>query len=305
MKRAIEEKIGKGSPPIHFELPTDIKFYTHPAPDQLFIQLVKAFHHQAARTKGWENTRIIVCIDEFQYIYGYILKGLLTAEFMSYWKALLQENLFGTILVGQDVMPKFIHRFANEFGVMEKFRVTYLNREHAEQLIEKPTAINSQSRYREREAIDYILQLTAGNPYYIQIICSRLVELVNKKQQKYIIKAHVRQVQEETVRGIQRLESEFENLISSGDISDDAIPPEDALAVLKNIARKARESRDGFCPRQEIDCQATRNIDSVLEDLVMREVLERTEVFDKATNKSFYQYKIKVELYRYWLLENA
>ncbi|GHO96320.1 hypothetical protein KSF_063680 [Reticulibacter mediterranei] len=302
VQAAILAKISRGFSPLQIDLPKNVRdFYDHPTPHRYFIQLLETFLQQATQTPGWQQTKIIVCIDEFQYIYSYIVKGRLSENFMQYWKAILQKNLFSAILVGQDVMPKFIDRFSNEFGVMEKFLVTYLSKEHAELLIEEPIFIDGKTRYREN-AVDYILRLTAGNPYYIQILCKRLVEYMNNKRKPFITQAEVKNIQEEMVRGVQRLDTQFDNLITSGDVSADAIPPEDAEAVLKNIAK---ESRDGFCAREDINCQTKCDLNDVLEDLVMRKVLEKRETFVKHTGQNQYQYKIMVDLYREWLLENA
>ncbi|HET8840023.1 MAG TPA: ATP-binding protein, partial [Ktedonobacteraceae bacterium] len=305
IQEAIQRKIDKGFSPLALELPSaPEEFFHNPAPERYFISIVKNFLRHADNTPGWEQTRIILGLDEFQYIYGYMQNGNLPPEFMIYWKALLQENLLSTILVGQDVMPKFIERYSNEFGVMEKFPVTYLSEEHAKRLIDEPIFINGKSRYREQEAIDSIFQLTAGNPYYIQIICSRLVEHLNEKKHPYITRAHVKNVCESLMKGNQKLHSEFDNLIMSGDPSNEAIPREDARAVLKNIARESRG--DGYCPREEINCQTTRPIDNILEDLYVRKVVEKHErFFNKESQKSHYDYKIIVELYKEWLLANA
>src|SRR5207248_4530000 len=124
----------------------------------------------------WNNVRMVLLIDEFSYIYGYIIKGALSEDFMLNWKALLQRNYFSTVLAGQDVMPKFIKRFPNEWGTTEERQVGYLSDDDAEALIDEPIRIGGkagESRYREK-AVERILELTAGNPFYIQIICSRL-----------------------------------------------------------------------------------------------------------------------------------
>ena len=55
--------------------------------------------------------------------------------------------------------------------------------DEARRLIDEPIRIGGRqgdSRYRE-QAIDRILNLTAGSPFYIQIICNRLVEYMNVK----------------------------------------------------------------------------------------------------------------------------
>lgn len=293
-RRTIKNKINNGHPPLAIIFPEHASdFYNHPAPQHYFIELFQAFMQTTSQTSGWQKIKVIICIDEFQYIYDYIVKGRLTEHFMHYWKAILQINLFSTILVGQDVMPKFIRKFSNDFGVIEKFRVTYLEEEYARKLIEIPILFKGErSRFKENAA-EYIIHLTAGNPYYIQIICNRLVHYMNQKKRPFITEADVKNVTKELVGGIQRLETEFDNLTTSGDTSTDAISQTDAEMVLEAIAQN---SGDGFCRRDDIKCATLSKMDDILQDLVLREVLDKDARVE--------QYRIKVELYKEWLLEN-
>ena len=83
------------------------------------------------------------------------------------------------------------------------------------------------SRYRE-QAIDRILNLTAGSPFYIQIICNRLVEYMNVKHAGLVTEADVEQIKNELIRDVNALGlDKFDNLINSGDTSADAISDED------------------------------------------------------------------------------
>ncbi len=212
---------------------------------------------------------------------------------MKNWKALLQENYFNAVLVGQDVMPKFKQRFPNEFGTTQDERVTYLRREDASRLIDEPIRIRGrygESRYRER-AIDRILDLTAGSTFYIQILCNRLVEYMNRKRAGLVTEADVEQVKDELVRGVNALGlDKFDNLINSGDTSEDAISDEDALKVLMAIAVN---SKTGPCSRNSITCETHTPVDVILDDLVKRDVVER--------ERGQY-FSIRVGLFKEWLI---
>ncbi len=212
---------------------------------------------------------------------------------MKNWKAILQENYFSAVLVGQDVMPKFKQRYPNEFGTTQDERVTYLKREDAVRLIDEPIRIGGrqgESRYREK-AIDRIIDLTAGSPFYIQIICNRLVEYMNRKRARLVTEADVEQVKEELIRGANALGiDKFDNLLNSGDISEDAISDQDARSVLTAIALN---SQTGPCSRYNILCETCAPIDCILDDLIRRDVIER--------ERGNY-YSIRVGLFRDWLV---
>jgi hypothetical protein len=261
----------------------------------LFCETFRDFASARDRTPEWANVRCVVLIDEFSYIYQWILQKKLPDTFMKNWKALLQEDFFNAVVVGQDNMPKFKERFANEFGVFQDERVSYLKRQDAVQLIDEPIRIvgedgQSKSRFRER-AIDRLLELTAGSPFYIQMICNRLVEYMNRKRARLVTEADVEQVKDEMIRGVNALSKDkFENLYNSGDTSDQAISDDDSLRVCSAVAVN---SRTGPCNRQNISGQTTRPIDEILADLVRRDVLE-------CERGQYYQ--MRVGLFKEWLL---
>ena len=73
---AIEDKIGEGLAPLQLPLPTSSKdFYSHPDPLTYFKEIFERYKRQAARISSWQNVRIVLLIDEFTYIYDWIIKG--------------------------------------------------------------------------------------------------------------------------------------------------------------------------------------------------------------------------------------
>ena len=293
---AIEDRVEEGFTTLGLHIPSDQEFYAHPNPLQNFGGIFKNFQRRVSRQEGWRDVRVVLLMDEFQYIYARILDGRLPKSFMQNWKALLQANYFSAVLVGQDVMPKFKAQFPNEFGTTQDERVTYLKPDEARRLIDEPIRIGGRqgnSRYRE-QAIERILDLTAGSPYYIQIICNRLVEYMNVKHALLVTGADVEQVKNELISDVNALGSDkFDNLINSGDTSTDAISDEDALKVLKAIADNS--SKIDWCHREKIVCETSSPTDTILDDLEKREVVERREQ----------SYQIQVGLFKEWLLVNG
>jgi hypothetical protein len=279
--------------PLGLTFPSDSEFYSHPSPLVLFKDVFDRYKRKVSKTEGWQNLKIVLLIDEFSYIYSLIMSGRIPELFMKNWKALLQENYFSVVLAGQDVMPRFKQHFPNEFGTTQDERVSHLKHADAVKLIDEPIRIGGQqgeSRYRER-AIDLIVDLTAGSPFYIQIICDRLVKYMNDTHARLVTEANVEQIKNELIRGVNALSlDKFDNLINSGDTSEDAISDEDALKVLKAIAVN---SQTGPCNRNSIACETDTSVDVILDDLVNREVLERER-------ERYYQ--IRVGLFKDWLI---
>lgn len=295
LEYAVEDRGDEGFSPLALSVPNDREFYEHPAPLQCFEETFAKLKRLASKQADWRGVRVVLLIDEFQYIYSQIVAGKISESFMKNWKALLQANYFNAVLVGQDVMPKFKLRFPNEFGTTQDERVTYLKPEDARRLIDEPIRIGGrqgESRYREN-AVERILNLTAGSPFYIQIICNRLVEYMNGKRASLVTEADVEQVKNELIRGVNALAlDKFDNLINSGDTSEDAISDEDALKILKTIADN---SGTGPCHRDRMDGEISV-VDTILDDLVKRDVVE--------CDQGQY-YRIRVGLFNEWLIVNG
>ena len=295
LEYAIEDKVSEGFSDIGLSIPSSMEFYQHPTPLVFFSEVFDRYKRKIIKSNDWNKLQVVLLIDEFSYVYGQIIDGLIPESFMKNWKALLQKNYFSAVLAGQDVMPKFKQQFPNEFGTSQDERVSYLVQADAEKLIDEPIRIggrNGESRYRE-QAVKRILALTAGSPFYIQIFCNRLVEYMNRQKAIYITEANVENVKDELISGVNALgRDKFENLFNSGDTSQDAISDEDTLNVLTDIALN---SRTGPCNLSNIICKTQKPIDTILNDLVNREVVERS--------KGEY-YQIRVQLFEEWLVTN-
>ncbi|TAE75750.1 MAG: hypothetical protein EAZ85_01680 [Bacteroidetes bacterium] len=294
---AIQRKIRKENlSNITFLVPDSKSFYEHPSPVDYFYEIMSNLQEQKNNQVDWQNIRLIVSIDEFTYIYGQIVEGKLSDDFMKSWKALLSTNYFNVVLVAQDVFPKFFAQYENAFGTILPKRITYLDNESAKLLIDDPIKklSNNESRFREN-AIDKIIQLTAGHPWYIQIFCNALVDYMNKNRQLYVTGANIEKVKDLLLRGTERKDN-FKNFIENGDPSKDKIPDSDFISVLKKIAEHTRNTEDGYCfPSLLNDCKTKFNINEVLKNLESREVIE---------THGQKGYKIRVGLFKEWLNEN-
>ena len=294
LEDAIEDRIDDGASPLEISFPSATDFYEHPTPMILFKEVFKNYQRLSSEQTDWRDTQLVLFIDEFSYIYGQILTDHIPESFMKNWKALMQANYFNAVLVGQDVMERFIETFQNEFGIAQRERVTYLDREDAKKLIVEPILIKpmDENRYREPRAIERILELTAGSPFYIQMFCNRLVEHMNLKRAIYVTYSYVEHVKNELMRGRNALaQSNFENLYNSGEVNKSK--DEDVLKILKAIAM---HSQTGACNRSHINCETKLPIDTLLNELVERDVINR--------ERDEY-YTIKVGLFKEWLLANG
>src|SRR5262249_36626306 len=155
-------------------------------------------------------------------------------------------------------------------------------------LIEEPMRIPEddplrpgQSRFQGpagAAAVARLIELTAGNPYFLQGLCSRLVQYMNRHRAILATDVYVEAVKRQAVavssadERVQRLGKDyFNSLLTSKDPSADAITEDDAYAVLSLIARESRNQTD--CQGEKILAAATTSpVPVILADLCRRDV---------------------------------
>lgn len=258
-------------------------------PVPMFCEALETFHEEC-EVAGVGPVRIVYLLDEFTYLYTMIKKREVPEGFMKSWKALLQEQYFSAVLIGQDVMPQFIDEFPNELKTTEDIRLDYLDDKYALDLIEEPIRVggaNGETRYRKTAAQD-VLELTAGSPFYIQLFCSRLVEYLNENKAPVATPSDIRRVLDALVSDELRL-NDFDNLLSADNHSVDRVVKSDALLMLQQIAERTEV---GGCTLFEMqESLGSLPVDALLEDLERRRVLKEREGV----------YTVRVGLLREWL----
>lgn len=259
-------------------------------PTLRFHEAMSGLTRTHRRSCGSDELRLILLIDEFTEIYKQILRGIVPGGFMRAWKAIVEKRYFASVLVGQDIMPAFKSSFPNEFGVTEDLRVTYLPEKEARRLIEEPVGAN---RY-VGNAVDRIIGLTAGSPFYTMMLCNRLVDYMNRTRSAVVTEADIATVEQEMISGDRRLtKDKFDNLICAGDgVEDSGINPEETFRLCAAIAR---EGERGWCSRESLRAFGWAELDTLLTDLERRDVVERN---GEAV-------RLRVGLFRDWLLSHA
>lgn len=289
--QGLQDSFSESSPDVIIDRPSLDELAK--SPQLVFHEYVQKAIKTITKVPGYEKSRILLLIDEFTYIYTEINEGRVPDTFMKSWKAMLEKGYFGSVLVGQDIMRQFIEAYPNEFQVAQSERVSYLDAEDAKRLMVDPIRIpnTGESRYRG-VALDRLLALTAGNPYYIQIFCSQLVRYMNEKKAIYLTDADIERVKEQLISGNNHLTiDKFDNLINGGDRGIAAIPDSEALTILRSIAIGSRTQQ--YCYRSAINTNTSIPLDIILDDLIRREVIEK-----QGTS----HYRIRVELFKEWLL---
>ncbi len=228
-----------------------------------FLESVKEFIEK-------QNLQLLILIDEFTYLYGFIKSGRYPESFLKNWKALIQRDLFKSALIGQNSMPLFINEYPNEMAVYKKEKLSYLDKKSAYRLIDEPIRLkDGRTRYKD-DAIDLIYQYTNGSPYYIQKVCDKLVWYLNDKKSTYITIAHIKNVIELLFENM-TLEGDFDNLITIGDGADPKIERLRKEAIIM-IALKSKHI--GSASFEEISLHCTdEDKQSIIKALIDTDVI--------------------------------
>lgn len=298
------------------DIPSKEDLVASATPAQLFSDTIIAFKRSMAATPGWEHRRLVVIIDEFTRLYTCIKEKWASDSILHNWKAIQEASSqakFATIFVGHDITPKFFDEdyARNTTAIIVQKRITYLDKNAARELIEKPIwdEVNKQSRFTA-EAIKRIIYWTACNPSYLQLFMMRMVKYINTNE---LFKVSVEDV-DIIAKGFITKEYEefanigkFDNLINSG-LSDVFCEIKDShfITVLRIIAQLTKDT--SFCQRIDVEEKVLRlsadedntfildHLNEILYDLDVRNVIERKEKNEEI--------RIIIALFKEWLIRN-
>lgn len=269
--------------------------------DEIFRFYLEIYRDIIHYDLGFKSDHIVLVIDEFTYLYYLILQGQLSPNIMHLWKALIEGGYFSMVWAGQDAMPRFMEEYANDFAIMKTKELTYISVDAAKELIEKPIwdTENDKSRFSE-DAVNEIIRLTACSPFYIQHICSDMVNYANSQKRLPITLFDVRYVTDINIndRG-SFTRMDFDNLITCGDAKLDVVPPTLSYKVLRDISIVSHnveyiDVKD--VPGYEND----KSVAQVIKEMLRRKVLIRKSNMGERT-----LVKIQVELFKEWIFNHA
>lgn len=237
-----------------------------------FIEMMRTIYGSFCVRYGKD---ILIIIDEFTHLYRLYQKGGKDRDevtaFMDTWKKGSEENLFKSLLIGQDTMPYIMAAYPNQLAITDPRRVDRLDEDSVRDLIEKPILLsNGSTRYMEK-SVDLISNWFYGQPYYISVYCKRMVEYMKASHKNYITNAMAEKVKNEMLSS--STISFFDNLINAGDIemsTEDELKSLPTYKMLCSIANLTKNSE--WANLDDIDMP---DKEKTIEDLINRSVIER------------------------------
>lgn len=151
------------------------------------------------RDKVGEETMLLLVFDEFEAFENLVNDGILPPTLFPMLRNLMQHgDGLSFIFTGTRRLEEMTTSYWNVlFNIALYKRVDFLERDAAIQLITEPVAPNL---VYDDLAIDKLLRITAGHPYFLQLVCYTVVKRANNTQTGYATISDINEAVEEMLR---------------------------------------------------------------------------------------------------------
>lgn len=145
------------------------------------------------------DTTLLLVFDEFEAFENLVNDGILPATFFTYMRHLMQHSDgLSFIFVGTHRLEEMSADYWSVlFNIALYRKIGYLREPSATRLIREPVAPNL---VYDDLAIDKILRVTAGHPYFLQLVCYTLVQQANAHRNGYVTISDVNTALDEMLR---------------------------------------------------------------------------------------------------------
>jgi type I restriction enzyme M protein len=142
--------------------------------------------------------RIILLVDEFEVIDAAIQRGDLDVIVLENLRHLFQHRHdLAVVLTGSYRLTRLSQEYWSIlFGVGLKHEVGFLDENAVRQLITEP--LWGIVTYSD-QAVSRIVQLTACQPYFVQMVCHDVVNVLNRHETTYVTQLEVEEAAQETL----------------------------------------------------------------------------------------------------------
>ncbi len=238
------------------------------------------------------HSTLILVFDEFEAIENLVQDGILPATIFTYLRHLMQHSQgLGFIFVGTRRLEEMSADYWSVlFNIALYQKIGYLSPESALRLITEPV---TPALLYDDLALDKILRVTAGHPYFLQLVCYTLVKRANAQKTGYVTISDVNAALDEMLR---LGEVHFAYLWQRSDYTERAL-----LTAVSHLIDPDRP----FHPEELIQAlqpydihlspgAVTAALQNLVERDIMREVTEQAKTL----------YELRIGLVGLWVAKN-
>jgi hypothetical protein len=145
------------------------------------------------------GTMLLLVFDEFEAFENLVKDGILPPTFFTFLRHLMQHSQgLSFVFVGTRRLEEMSSNYWSVlFNIALYRQIDFLSREAATRLICEPVAPHI---IYDDLALDKIWRVTAGHPYFLQLVCYTLTNQANRQHQGYITISDVNAAVEEMLR---------------------------------------------------------------------------------------------------------
>jgi len=149
----------------------------------VFRTFFKELHSQYA------NWKLFIIIDDFDELPATLHQTEKGDQFFTLLRAFLDLDYLALYLVGSEKLPEILKRHGERLNLTQRCEIDYIKDTNEINKIITDPAVGI-LEFQEA-AVDEILRLSSGNPYYATLICSRLFNVMAQNQDYYVSKRDV------------------------------------------------------------------------------------------------------------------
>ncbi|MEZ4516180.1 MAG: ATP-binding protein [Chloroflexota bacterium] len=226
-----------------------------------------------------DEAMLLLVFDEFEAFESMVDDGLLPRTLFTYMRHLMQHSVgLSFVFVGTRRLEEMSSDYWSVlFNIALYRKIDFLSEQAATRLITEPVA---PFLVYDDLAIDKILRVTAGHPYFLQLVCYTLVKRANQERNGYITISDVNDALDEMLR---LGEVHFAYLWQRSSYVERALLTAAAHLADRNEPLYAEEFSEYLQSYGiELDpAEVTTGLNSLVERDIMREVNEEgTTVYD-------------------------
>ena len=232
---------------------------------------------------------LLLLLDEYELMEAKVDDGKLSHEFFTFLAGLMDnKERLSLIFTGSRRLDERDKKYWRELLRRSLFRkVGFLSSKDTLRLIQEP--VEGKVVYG-RGAVQAICRLTAGQPFYTQVICQNMIDYLNEHEQNWITLADLASVTAEIV------DHPLPHMIYAWDgLSDDE---KLVLSLLSEVLPDGDTYATAYDLRTAVRAnQYPVNLSETSIRLTLEEMFRR-ELLDKNSSDGF---RVKIDLFRLWI----
>ena len=245
------------------------------------------------------NCRVLIILDEFDKIpVELYMKGQIGDSFFDTIRAISNKGPYGFLLVGGERMEYIMRDQSQEMNKFKTIRVDYFDKtRHLSDFTD--LIVNPIQEFFEitDEAIDYLYNQTAGNPFFTKVICEELISLMINRRDNFITRRDVEEAKSKAVEVSG--EQIFAHFWKDG-IRDVLVNEEEVTSARRKLliaTTNVYTSNDELTTTKILDRCLTMGLHESISISTLNEFVDRDVLINDGDRIDF-----KVKFFKDWLL---